>query len=60
MFAGISKECLLANDIAYIMNNYVENTKGTFPYLNFTFVVVPCFKCPIPVNLDAIIFFSSP
>lgn len=60
MFAGISKERLLANDIAYVMNNYVENTKGTFPTLNFTFVAIPCFKCLIPVNSYAIIFFSSP
>ena len=63
MFAGISVECLslLASDIACIMNNYEENTKGKFLNLNMCiYIAVLCFKCLMPINSNAMIFFSSP
>lgn len=62
MFAGISVECLslLASDIACIMNNFEENTKGKFLNLNLRIYCISVFQVSNAINSNAMIFFSSP
>ena len=60
MFAGMNEECLslLVNDIARIMNNYKGNTKRKPSNLNFYIYWSFMFQVLMPINSDALIFFS--